>query len=146
MSLFFGGEKKEAVLFSPLEGKITFEGKPAAGAKINLWIKWKDAKGENFEFTSDKNGYFQIPQQITTYKENPLAQIVITQEITVEYERESYLIWTLSKTNTHLYGELGGKPQNVTCELTTEEMDAHLENTLMGTLCKWDQLIKKDGK
>lgn len=36
MAIFFGGEKVEAVLFSPLEGKLTFEGKPASGAKINL--------------------------------------------------------------------------------------------------------------
>lgn len=140
MSLFFGGEKKEAVLFSPLEGKITFEGKPAAGAKINLWIKWKDAKGENFEFTSDKNGYFQIPQQITTYKENPLAQIVITQEITVEYERESYLIWTLSKTNTHLYGELGGKVSNLSCELKNDLTTIRADGVLMGTACNWESI------
>lgn len=141
MSLFFGGEKKEAVLFSPLEGKITFEGKPAAGAKINLWIKWKDAKGENFEFTSDENGYFQIPQQITTYKETALAQIVITQEITVEYERESYLIWTLSKTKTHLYGELGGKASNLSCELTNDITPIRTDGVLMGTTCNWESII-----
>ena len=146
MSLFFGGEKKEAVLFSPLEGKITFEGNPAAGAKINLWIKWKDKKGEHFGFTADENGFFHIPQKVAIYKENPLAQIVITQEITVEYDNENYLIWTLSKSNTHQFGELGGKPSNLTCELTTEEMDTHLEYALMGTLCKWDKLTKVSEK
>jgi len=36
MSIFFKGKKVEAVLFSPLEGKMTYQGKPAAGATIKL--------------------------------------------------------------------------------------------------------------
>lgn len=146
MSLFFGGEKKEAVLFSPLEGKITFEGKPAAGAKIKLWFAWKDKEGESEYFTADNQGYFSIPTKTAVYKQTPLAQISIGQMITVDFNGKEYLIWRGGKSSTHLYGELGGQPQNVTCELTTEEMDAHLENALIETLCKWDQLIKKDGK
>ncbi len=33
MSMFSANEE-EVVLFSPIEGRVTFEGKPAAGAKI----------------------------------------------------------------------------------------------------------------
>jgi hypothetical protein len=143
MSLFFGGEKKEAVLFSPLEGVITFNGKPASGAKIDLWIKWKDAAGEHFGFTTDENGFFQIPLKTATYKESALAQIVITQEITVAYADESYLIWTLSKTSTHASGELGGKAANLTCELTSDLEAIRTDDILMATSCSWRSISKQ---
>ncbi len=142
MSLFFGGEKKEAVLFSPLEGKLTFNGKPAAGAKLKLWLAWKDQKGEHEYFTADTEGFFSIPQKTVLYKQNPLAQISIGQMLTVEFNGEEYLIWKAGKTSTHLFGELGGRPENVVCELTKEEMDTHLDHSLLETLCVWENLNK----
>ena len=139
MSLFFGERKEiEAVLFSPFEGQITIDGKPASQAKIKLWIKWKDNQGETFIYTADDNGRFSIPKKEATYKESALAQIVITQEITVEYRNESYLIWTLSKTNTHEFGELGGRVSNVVCELTEDLQPIRTDSVLMGTTCRWD--------
>lgn len=140
MSLFFGGEKKEAVLFSPLEGKLTFNGKPAAGAKLKLWLAWKDQEGESEYFSVDDNGFFSIPKRTVTYKENPLAQMSIGQMATVEFNGENYLIWRGGKSNTHIYGELGGRPENVTCELTKEELDAHLDHALIKTRCVWKSL------
>lgn len=137
MSLFFGGKEVNAVLFSSLNGRITLDGKPASNAKIKLWIKWKDQQGETFIYTADENGVFSIPEQLATYKETALAQIVITQEITVEYMGESYLVWTLSKTNTHEFGELGGKPSNLVCELTNDLEPLRTDSTLMGTVCRW---------
>lgn len=134
---FFNKAEKEAVLFSPLEGHLLFNGKPASNAKITLWIKWKDIKGDFFHFKADENGYFSIPEKKSYYKENPLAQIVITQEITVEYNNETYLIWTLSKTSTLIYEEFGGKPDNLKCELLDDLEATRTNNILMGTNCKW---------
>lgn len=143
MSLFFGGEKVDAVLFSPLEGKLTFNGKPASEAKLKLLIKWKDTEGEHFDFTPDENRFFHISQKVATYKERALTQIVITQEITVEYDNESYLIWTVSKTSTHQFGELGGKASNLTCELTNDLEAIRTDEILMGTSCSWDSISKQ---
>lgn len=142
MSLFFGGEKAEAVLFSPLEGQLTFNGKPAAGAKIKLWLAWKDQEGESEYFTTDDNGYFTIPKKTVMYKKNPLAQISIGQTLTVEYNNQQVLIWKAGKTSIHLYGELGGRPEGITCELTRDEMDAYLEKSLLETTCVWKHLNK----
>jgi hypothetical protein len=142
----FGGEKKEAVLFSPLEGKLTFNGKPAAGAKIKLWLAWKDQKGESEYFSVNENGYFSIPEKTVEYKQNALQQISIGQTVTVEYNNQEYLIWRGGKSSTHIYGELGGKPNDLICELTAEEMDAHLEHALIETLCKWNKLTKEGEK
>lgn len=140
---FFGGEKTEVVLFSPLEGKLTYKGEPAAGAVLNIWIAWKDQQGETSQFKADDNGYFSIPANIVEHKANPLAQISIAQSITVNYNGNDYLIWKAGKSSTHLYGELGGRPENVVCELTKEEMDAHLDSALLETSCVWSGLVKE---
>jgi len=143
MSFMFGGEKTEAVLFSPLEGKLTYKGAPASGAVLNVWIAWKDQEGETAQFTADKNGYFKIPANIIEYKRTPTAQISIAQTITVTYAGNEYLIWKAGKSSTTLYGELGGRPENVVCELTKEETDTHLDAALLETLCVWSGLVKE---
>jgi len=140
MSFLFGGEKVEAVLFSPLAGKITYKGKPASSAVLKLWIAWKDQKGETEIFNADEEGNFSIPANIIKYKSSALAQISIAQMITVEYKGGEYTIWKAGKSSTHLYGELGGRPEGLVCELTKEEMDTHLDNSLLETLCVWTKL------
>lgn len=141
MSILFGGDKTEAVLFSPLEGKLTYKGAPASGASLKLWIAWKDQDGETEQFTADENGYFSIPAKIIEYKKSPLAQMSIAQSITVTYEGNEYVIWKAGKSSTTLYGELGGQPENVVCELTKDELDTHLESALLETSCVWSNLL-----
>lgn len=143
MSFLFGGKKVEAVLFSPIEGHITFDGKPVSGAVLKLWIAWKDQEGETEYFKTDENGYFSIPVKIVKYRESPLAQISIGQIITVEYKGENYVIWKAGKSSTNLHGELGGRPVNLICELTKNELDAHLDHALLETICVWEKLEKE---
>lgn len=142
MSIFSRGEKVDAVLFSPMEGRLTFHGEPAKGAEIKLWIKWKDQTGETITFAADERGFFSIPKKIDRFRDDPLAQVVITQEITVYYNNKDYLIWTLSKTSLNEYSELGGKPVNLICEITDEMEPRRTDESLMATNCKWDSLIK----
>lgn len=140
MSLFFGGEKKEAVLFSPLEGKLTFNGKPAAGAKLKLWLAWKDKEGESFYYTTDEYGFFKIPQHTTTYRETALAQLVISQEIIVEYEGISHEMWVMSKMDPGIFSELGGKPIDLQCDLPKDLTTIRGKRSLGGTACTWNLL------
>jgi hypothetical protein len=138
MAIFFGGEKVEAVLFSPLQGKLTFEGKPASDAKINLWIKWKDSEGETFSYTADEDGMFSIPEHTATYKQSAIAQLVIVQKIMIEYRNNSFEIWNLSKMEPGIFTELGVKPKNVICELTSELTTVRGDGSLGGVACKWE--------
>lgn len=138
MSLFFGGEKVEAVLFSSLEGKLTVEGKPAAGAKIKLWFAWKDKEGEFHHYTADDNGFFSIPVHTVSYKQNFLAQLVVSQEITVEHKGKEYEMWSMSKMDPAEFTELGVKPVNLRCELTNELETIRGNNSLGGTVCNWE--------
>ena len=140
MSFFFKGEEVEAVLFSPMEGKITHQGKPAADAKLKLWTAWKDKTSETEFYYADEHGYFSIPKKTVIYKHTPLAQLSIGQEVTVEYQGKEFLIWKAGKSSLHLFGELGGQPVGFICELTNENMNAHLDHALIETRCEWRQL------
>lgn len=141
--LFSGGEVIEAVLFSPIEGHLTFQGKPAAGAKLRLWLAWKDKEGEFFSYTADEQGFFQIPKHVVSYKQNPLAQLVISQEINVEYQGNTYEIWVMSKRDPAEFTELGGRPENLTCELTTDLRTVRGFRSLGGIACSW-HLLKRN--
>jgi len=145
MSFFFNkGEKIEAVLFSPLEGVITYEGQPASGAQIKRKVAWKDKEGEIDYFTTDEKGYFSIPIKTIEYRDSAFARLSIGQTITVEFKGKEHIIWKTGKTSAHLYGELGGRPVNLVCELTKEKPDFHLEFELVETLCVWSELDQSE--
>jgi len=139
MSLFMRDEE-EVVLCSPMEGVITFEGKPVSNAKIERNIKWQDDVGETDTYYTDKNGSFSLPIKQTTVRLNKITQFVMSQEITVKYNNEEYMIWGGAKGGKDLYAELGGQPKNMRCELTSDGESVRSDNTLLFTLCKWDSI------
>lgn len=140
MSLLFG---TEVVLFSPMEGKITFEGKPAANAKIVRTIIWKGDAGETDTFYTSEDGSFTLPLKRTKVRIPPLAEFRIAQEIRVFYNEKEFPIWAKSKRDLGLYGEMGGKPLNFRCEITDELVLIEGFDDLFGTSCKWDSIEKK---
>lgn len=140
MALFVGGKEVEVVLFSPLEGKLTVEGKPATGARIDLWIKWKDQEGETFSYTADNEGNFSIPEHKAAYKQKALVQLVVVQKVHVNYNDKDYIVWNLSKMNKDRFSELGGEPINVRCEITNELETIRTNGSLGGIACTWDRL------
>ena len=142
MSFFFKGKKVEAVLFSPLEGKLTYKGKPAANAKITLWTAWKDDIGETDIYHADEQGNFSIPQKNMTYTRNFLAQLVMEQQLTVLFQGQEVVIWEFSKMGAGPFVELGGRPVNLRCELTNDDKTVRGDGSLGGTRCVWDTLEK----
>ena len=79
--LFFGGDKVEAVIFSPLDGQITFEGKPASGAKIKLWLAWKDQEGESEYFTADEHGRFSYQKEKLRINETHYHKYLLAKQL-----------------------------------------------------------------
>ena len=142
MSLFSKAKQVEAVLFSPLEGKLTYKGKPAANAKITLWTSWKDKIGETDTYHTDEQGNFSIPQKNMTYTPNFLAQLVMRQRLTVLFQGQEVVIWWITKMEETLFTELGGRPVNVRCELTHDEKIVDTDGSLGETRCQWDRLEK----
>ncbi len=136
----------EVVLFSPLIGKITYQGKPAANAKIVRLVRWKDDAGESDIFHTTANGEFSLPIKTTNVRIPMLAEFVISQEVTVIYNGSEFDIWLKSTTDIDEYGGLGGNPKNLRCELTDEAVNQENFNGLFSTSCKWDLIIKKGKK
>jgi hypothetical protein len=138
---FFSGT--DVVLFSPMEGKMTFEGKPAAGAKIVRTIIWKGDEGETDIFYTSEDGTFTLPIKRANVRIPMLAEFVLTQEVSVFYADQEFTIWVKRKEELGKYGELNGKPTNFRCELTDEEVYLEDFNGLFTTSCKWDSIEKQ---
>lgn len=138
---FLTKPEEEVVLCSPMEGIITFKGEPAAGAKIDRWITWKDEIGETDTVYTDNEGRFNLPIKKETVKLNKLTQFVVHHEINVIYLKEHYQIWVMGKFGKHIYAELNGKPINFRCELTDEVVRVETDG-LLGTSCVWDSIEK----
>lgn len=142
MSLLFG---TEVVLFSPMEGTITYEGEPVANARIVRLVKWKDNVGETESFYTDEHGYFHLPLKKAKVRIPPLAEFVISQSIFVHHGEQEFQVWGRTKRGIDLYDELGGRPVDLRCELTDEVDYIDVPDGLFGTSCKW-QAIEKQGE
>jgi hypothetical protein len=144
MSIFENNSKRlKVVLFSAMEGKITFEGKSLPNTKIELWTAWEDKDGQTDVFYSDEEGRFTIPEKSVMYKPFFLVQLVIKQKLTVFHEGEPTMVWYFSKKEPDAYTELDGRPEGLICELSDDPVIIRGNRSAGKTLCKWDTLIKE---
>ena len=139
MSMFSENEQ-EVILFSPIEGVITYEGRPAVGAKIVRWIKWKDEEGTKDSVLLGADGRFHFSVKEAVIKLSPVSKFVVNQRLTVFFEDEEYVIWAMGNGKTTLYGELGGEPMGLKCELTDKRVRVEAEDGLLMTSCVWDEV------
>lgn len=135
MSLIKG---KEVYVFSAMEGTITYQGKPAAGAKIVRTVRWKDEKGESDSTIVGENGEFSLPPMKRTLRQILPSQFVAHQSIHVHFEGEDYHIWEMGKISEKENSELDGIPSNFRCELTEEFVGVDVRFGVLITSCKWD--------
>lgn len=142
MSLLYHPEQ-EIVVASPMEGQITYKGKPAADAKVERILKWKDDKGQTDFTNTNKDGFFKLPIVKESAKLPKLAQFVAHQEIAVTYEGTRYVIWVMGKMGKTLFSELGGNPKNLRCELMDDLNRVETDDGLLGTVCNWDEIEKQ---
>ena len=103
-------------------------------------MAWKDKEGQTKHYIVGENGEFNIPKKTVMYNANPLTQLLIKQKLTVFFEDQEFDIWTLSKMEEAAFTELGGKPINLTCELTNDERTVRGNRSLGGTKCTWESL------
>lgn len=134
----FSGKTEKVVLFSPINGRLTFQGKPASGAKIIRWVAWKDKIGVEDIFYADENGNFQLPLKSENLRITGLAQLVVHQKIEVAFNGTEYQIWGNGKMEKELFTEFGGEPQNLSCELTQEPDRVDTKTGWVVTSCIWD--------
>jgi hypothetical protein len=92
--------------------------------------------------TSDENGYFSLPSMMRELKKVLPTQFMASQEIYVDYQGQTFHIWTMGKMSKKEYAELEGKPENLRCELTDDIVRVDSIHGLLGTSCQWDSIIK----
>ena len=136
--------RTDVVLFSPMEGIMTFEGQPAVNAKIVRTIVWKGDEGETDIFYTAEDGTFKLPIKRAKVRIPLLIEFVLTQELSVFYRDQEFAMWFKAKQDLSEYGEMGGKPQNLRCELTDEIVRLEDFNGLFGTSCKWEFIEKQE--
>jgi len=143
MSLFSKKEEK-VVIFSPMQGVVTYKGKPAMGAKLERRLKWKDEIGIKDTVIADEKGRFEFLIVEDVIKLNAITQFVIAQEIFVTFKNREYPIWAKAKRGKALYDELNGKPIGLTCELTDQFERIESGNGMLITSCKWNEIKGRD--
>lgn len=136
--------EEEVVVFSPMEGKITFNNIPVEGAKVERFLKWKDDTGEKDTTTTDADGNFSFPIKTDKVILSKISTFVMSQEIRVYYKDNEYPVWAKAKWDKGLYGELDGIPANFRCELTDDLTRVEAGEGMTYTLCKWDSIKPMD--
>ena len=121
--------------FSGFEGQLFYKGKPAAFAKVKRTYDWDDTLHEE-EVTADEQGRFRFESVSVEIRES-LAQFVSSQKINVEFNNLDIRIWSCGKIAEEEFGEFGGKPKNLTCELTDEWKSMQLPDGIVGSICSW---------
>ncbi len=128
-------------LFSAMEGTLTFQGKPAAGAKVVRHVNVNEEKGEPDFVIADDQGRFALSTVNRKIRRVLPVEIVAFQDIFVHYQGQEYAVWIMSKHDKgETYGELGGVPVNFRCELTDELVSVDAKGGLLGTSCVWDSI------
>lgn len=135
MSLFKG---EKVCVASGFEGRVTFGGQPASGARIVRRFNWKDEAGKAEEVNADGDGKFAFSSHWDIMKRVPSVQFVAHQSIFVYYKGKKYQVWGMGKMHKSEYSEFGGKPKNFRCELTEEIRKVDLEHEFVGTSCHWE--------
>jgi len=124
------------VIFSKVHGVVLNQGNPVANATVTRYFNFGWTDEERTESTKTNNdGSFEFP----IIKRFSLATSVLPHEpsvsqiIKIHHDGKEYIAWHLNKRNYEENGELGGKPINLTCELTKEPTTD--SKTLVSGIC-----------
>ena len=130
--------------FSAFEGQLFYKGKPASHAKVTRTYDWDGTLNEE-TIEADAEGRFAFESVSVETKES-LNQFVSSQEIYVLYDDQKFEIWGAGKIAEEEFGEFGGKPENLSCELTDEPRAVQLPRGYVGTSCFWDAIKSEKGQ
>ncbi|WP_276681898.1 DUF6795 domain-containing protein [Thalassolituus oleivorans] len=131
MSIFDAGK---VCTFSAVRATVTYKGEPVKGATVTRLTEWKKPNKETTK--TDANGAFDFPaifeRSVSKYS---LMEIVISQQITVEYNGQLFEIWANGKMNSEEDSEFDGVAIDLDCELTNEQKTYRSNGSLVMTNC-----------
>lgn len=127
----------KACTFSAVSGIITFDGEPAANARVLRRANWQ--KEQRDQTTTDNQGRFEFPamldRSVMRYLNGRFTSI---ETLEVEYNGQRYMIWKMSKTSSEENSEFNGKPMELSCELNAEPEIRFIGRHGVDGLCVWE--------
>lgn len=122
MADMFGWFKKTEVQLSPeVNGTVTLNGKPVAGATIQQSLSYGDKEFNDHAIT-DAEGRFKFPAKSAKFRVSSMFDTWLSQLLVVEHAGQSVKIWSTGATNTLTYDSVRQLLFNMQCELTSPEM------------------------
>jgi hypothetical protein len=126
-------------LFSEVNGVVTLEGRPVAGAELVRTAKIGE-KTHVDRTTTDENGRFSFPEMYA-HSLNKIAPVepFIAQKITILADSREFLAWSGNKRNYDLDGEIY-RPLKFNCEITNKdellEFDKSISISIYHGICR----------
>lgn len=146
MSIFGETEEVRFCVFSHFEGQLLYKGATASGARIVRKYTLQDHKKFiEEELIADENGRFRFESKWADLKVGALSEFRVRQRVYVYYNDQEFVIWNASKAFKDEFADFGGKPTNLSCEISTDRRRVELEiSALVHTNCHWDIAEKFD--
>lgn len=124
-------------LFSEVNGAITLDGKPVAGAEVVRTAILND-KTYTDTVTTDAQGRYHFDARFTKSMNSILpVEPFIPQLVTIRFNNQEYPGWKMNKRNYDVNGEID-QPLNLSCELSEQPdvKEQKIGPNVFG-LCKW---------
>lgn len=111
----------QMILFSHVEGVVTRDGEPVAGAEIVQKVLYKtEDEVPAVSLTTGADGKFEFDEISRKAPRRWLpGEITITQSIVIHHDGQQYEGWHHGKKGFEANAELEGRPLRLVCELTT---------------------------
>ena len=121
-------------LFSEVNGVVTLEGKPVAGAEIVRSAEIND-KPYTDKTVTDENGRFHF-DAMYTHSVNKILPMepVIPQKILIKPQGHEYLAWEMTKHDYGINDEIK-MPIRLACELLNKESGKEYGPTVVWGIC-----------
>ena len=104
-------------LFSEVNGVVTLEGKPVAGAMVIRTARFNSDIYSDSVITDGEGRYHFDAIYTKSLKKITSMAPLVPQELTITHAGSEYLGWVMNKTNYDMNGEIG-RSMSLVCELT----------------------------
>lgn len=134
--------KKEVVLMSPLEGRLTYQGQALKNTAMDVVIVLPGGDEKSFQYKTDEDGFFKIPALYDRMYIGPMTEFAVSQFIDVDFNGAKTTIWSAGKRDPGLYAERNPprKAVGVTCDLSGETKRYKEGAGYIKTKCHWVEL------